>query len=64
MGSRVPGEGEDEAKFLYHNPPVIVFEPPALTVPRDAGLEEPLAAPPRWGKASGSFPRVPQSKLR
>lgn len=64
MGSRVPGEGEDEAKFLYQNPPVIVFEPPALTIPRDAGLEEPLEAPPRLGQPSRSFPRVPQSKLR
>ncbi len=33
---RVPGVGEDEAKFQYQQPPVIIFELPALT-PRDAG---------------------------
>jgi hypothetical protein len=64
MGSRVPGEGEDEAKFLYANPPVIVFEPPALTVPRDAGLEEPLEAPPRQGKPSRNFKREQATQWR
>lgn len=64
MGSRVPGVGEDETKFQYQQPPVIIFEPPALTIPRDAGLEEPLEAPPRLGRPSRNFLRVPQSKLR
>ena len=64
MGSRVPvAEGAD-AKFLYLNPPLLKFERPPLTVPRNQGLEEPLDAPPRLGQPSRNFLRVPQSKLR
>jgi len=56
MGSRVPIAGEADPQFLYQNPPVQLFEKPAV-LPRQAGLEPPLAAPPQLGRPSRNFPR-------
>jgi len=60
MGSRVPDAQYSDGKFLYHSPPLIKFNtaaaPPAL--PRNAGLEPPLEAPPVQGQPSRMFPRV------
>lgn len=64
MGSRVPMAGEDDDKFVYHNPPLMLFEGPAAAVPRNQGLEEPLEAPLQLGRPSRNFSRVPESKLR
>jgi hypothetical protein len=57
MGSRVPMPDEDPTRFLYHQPPVIVFEPPPV-IDRKTGLEPPLEAPPRMGQPSRSFERL------
>jgi hypothetical protein len=57
MGSRVPMPDEDQAAFLYQQPPLIVFPPPPV-IDRSKGLEEPLEAPPRLGRASRDFPRL------
>jgi hypothetical protein len=64
MGSRVPVETETDGHFLYHSPPVQLFEKPEVALPRNAGLEEPLAAPNQLGRPSRNFMRVPESKLR
>jgi hypothetical protein len=56
MGSRVPIVGEDDPQFLYQNPPLQLFERPTV-VPRQEGLEPPLAAPPQLGRPSRNFPR-------
>jgi hypothetical protein len=64
MGSRVPVETETDGRFLYHSPPVQLFEKPAAALPRNDGLEQPLAAPNQLGKPSRNFLRVPDSKLR
>jgi hypothetical protein len=56
MGSRVPLPEEDQSHFLYQHPPVQLLDVPAL-VPRRDGLEEPLPAPMRMGRPSGTFPR-------
>jgi hypothetical protein len=56
MGSRVPIAGETDPRFLYQNPPVQLFEKPAV-LPRQEGLEQPLEAPPQLGRPSRNFPR-------
>jgi len=58
MGSRVPMPDEDQARFLYEQPPVLLFDPPPV-IDRKKGLEEPLEAPPRMGRATGKFERLP-----
>ena len=63
MGSRVPLPEEDQSRFLYQHPPVLPLEVPPPPK-RGDGLEEPLPAPPRMGKASANFPRVPETMLR
>jgi hypothetical protein len=63
MGSRVPVEDEDPGRFMYQNPPLQLIEKPEA-LPRQAGLEEPLAAPRQLGRPSRNFQRVPESKLR
>jgi hypothetical protein len=63
MGSRVPAAEEMDDKFVYHNPPLMQFEPPP-EIDRKSGLEEPLEAPPRLGRPSRDFQRLPESKLR
>jgi hypothetical protein len=63
MGSRVPVEGEVDDKFNYYTPPLMQFEPPP-EIDRKSGLEEPLEAPPRLGRPSRDFLRLPESKLR
>jgi hypothetical protein len=55
----VPLEGEDQSRFLYHQPPVQLFEELPPTVPRNQGLEDPLPAPLRMGQPSRNFPREP-----
>ena len=64
MGSRVPVETETDGRFLYHSPPVQMFEKPAAGLPRSEGLEQPLAAPNQLGRPSRNFMRLPESKLR
>jgi hypothetical protein len=64
MGSRVPVETEADGHFLYHSPPLQLIEKPAAVLPRNDGLEQPLAAPNQLGRPSRNFPRVPESKLR
>lgn len=56
MGSRVPIAGETDPRFLYQNPPVQLYEKPAV-LPRQEGLEPPLEAPPQLGRPSRNFPR-------
>jgi hypothetical protein len=63
MGSRVPLPEEDQGRFLFQQPPVLLFEPPTH-VARNTGLEPPLEAPPQLGRPSRNFLRVPASKLR
>jgi hypothetical protein len=64
MGSRVPtAEDELDDAFNYRTPPLVQFEPPP-DIDRKSGLEEPLEAPPRLGRPSRNFLRVPESKLR
>lgn len=63
MGSRVPVEGADDEKFNYYHPPLVQIEPPPA-IDRKSGLEEPLEAPPRLGRPSRNFQRMPESKLR
>ena len=63
MGSRTPIEGDEDEKFTYYTPPLVQFEPPP-EIDRKSGLEEPLEAPPRLGRPSRDFQRVPDSKLR
>jgi hypothetical protein len=64
MGSRVPtAEDELDDTFNYHMPPLVQFEP-LPDIDRKSGLEEPLEAPPRLGRPSRNFQRVPESKLR
>lgn len=63
MGSRVPAAEEIDDKFNYYTPPLMQFEPPP-EIDRKSGLEEPLEAPPRLGRPSRNFERVPVSKLR
>jgi hypothetical protein len=58
MGSRVPLPDEDQSRFLYQQPPVIVFDPPPV-IDRQRGLEAPLEAPLRMGRPSRSFERQP-----
>jgi len=58
MGSRVPLESEDQLAFLYNQPPVFLFEPPPV-IDRKRGLEEPLEAPPRMGRPTRNFERLP-----
>jgi hypothetical protein len=57
MGSRVPLAEEEQSRFLYHQPPVHVFDPPPV-IDRTKGLEAPLDAPPRMGRPSRNFERV------
>jgi hypothetical protein len=57
MGSRVPLADEDEGRFLYQQPPVMLFEPPPV-IDRSQGLEPPLEAPMRLGKPSRNFERM------
>jgi hypothetical protein len=57
MGSRVPMPDEDQARFLYEQPPVMLFEPPPV-IDRKKGLEAPLEAPPRMGRPTRNFERV------
>jgi hypothetical protein len=57
MGSRVPLTDEDQSRFLYQQPPVVVFEPPPV-IDRKKGLEEPLEAPMRMGRPSRNFERL------
>jgi hypothetical protein len=57
MGSRVPLAAEDQGQFLYHQPPVVLYEPPPV-IDRKQGLEPPLEAPMRMGKASRNFERL------
>jgi len=59
MGSRVPVETETDGRFLYHSPPVQLFEKPAAVLPRNDGLEAPLDAPNQLGRPSRNFPRMP-----
>lgn len=47
MGSRVPIDGEDQSRFLYHQPPLQLFEELPPTVPRTQGLESRLPNAPR-----------------
>jgi hypothetical protein len=63
MGSRVPMPDEDQSRFLYQHPPVLPLEVPPPPK-RGSGLEDPVSAPPRLGRPSANFPRVPESKLR
>jgi hypothetical protein len=63
MGSRVPMPNEDQTSFLYAQPPLVLFPPPPV-IDRTKGLEEPLEAPPRMGRPSRDFLRVPVSQLR
>jgi len=63
VGSRVPMPDEDQSRFLYQHPPVLPLEVPPPPK-RGSGLEDPLPAPPRLGRPSANFPRVPESKLR
>ncbi|MBW8883469.1 MAG: hypothetical protein JF612_01550 [Planctomycetia bacterium] len=58
MGSRVPLPSEDQSRFLYQQPPVIVFDPPPV-IDRKRGLEEPLEAPLRMGRPTRDFERLP-----
>jgi hypothetical protein len=64
MGSRVPVDTETGGHFDYHSPPAQLFEKPAAVLPRNDGLEAPLAAPNQLGKPSRNFPRMPDTKLR
>jgi hypothetical protein len=64
MGSRVPVMEEDDSRFMYHHPPLMLFETPPPALPRNEGLEEPLEAPPRMGRPTGNFPRLPARMLR
>src|SRR5438132_741491 len=57
-GSRVPLPAEDQSRFLYKQPPVVVFDPPPV-IDRKRGLEEPLEAPLRMGRPSRDFERLP-----
>jgi hypothetical protein len=57
MGSRVPLSDEDQSRFLYQQPPVLLFEPPPV-IDRTKGLEEPLEAPLRLGRPSRNFERL------
>ena len=57
MGSRVPLDSEDQSRFLFNQPPVLIFEPPPV-IDRKRGLEEPLEAPMRMGRPSRSFERL------
>jgi len=57
MGSRVPLTDEEQSQFLYHQPPVLLFEPPPI-IDRKKGLEEPLEAPMRMGRPSRNFERL------
>jgi hypothetical protein len=57
MGSRVPLAEEDQSRLLYHQPPVMVIEPPPV-IDRTKGLEEPIDAPPRMGRPSRNFERL------
>jgi len=63
MGSRVPMPDEDQGRFLFQQPPALLFEQPTI-VSRNTGLEQPLEAPPQLGRPSRNFLRVPASKLR
>jgi len=63
MGSRVPLPDEDQGRFLYQQPPVLLPEQPGM-VARNTGLEPPLEAPPQLGRPSHNFLRIPASKLR
>jgi hypothetical protein len=63
MGSRIPVDGGDDEKFMYYHPPLVQIEPPPA-IDRKSGLEEPLEAPPRLGRPSRNFERMPESKLR
>lgn len=57
MGSRVPLAEEDQGRFLYQQPPVLMYEPPPV-IDRKTGLEPPLEAPMRMGKPSRNFERL------
>lgn len=57
MGSRVPLAEEDQSRFLYHDPPAMLFDPPVV-IDRTKGLEAPLEAPPRMGQPSRNFERL------
>jgi hypothetical protein len=57
MGSRVPMPDEDQNRFLYEQPPVLLFEPPPV-IDRKKGLEQPLEAPLRRGRPTGNFERL------
>ncbi|MEX2173530.1 MAG: hypothetical protein WD872_04155 [Pirellulaceae bacterium] len=57
MGSRVPTADAVDSRFVYHNPPLQVIEQP-IVLPRGAGLEAPLDAPPQMGRPSLNFPRL------
>jgi hypothetical protein len=63
MGSRVPAAEEVDDTFNYQSPPLMQFEAPP-EIDRKSGLEEPLEAPPRLGRPSRNFLRVPESKMR
>jgi hypothetical protein len=63
MGSRVPMPNEDQSRFLYQQPPVVLIDPPPV-IDRTRGLEPPLDAPPRMGRATRNFERLPATQLR
>jgi len=63
MGSRVPLPEEDQSRFLYQQPPVLMFDPPPV-IDRKKGLEAPLEAPPRMGRPSRDFERMPLGPMR
>jgi hypothetical protein len=64
MGSRVPMPDEDQSRFLYEQPPALLFETPAPAMDRQKGLEPPLEAPLRMGRPTRNFERLPSAQRR
>jgi hypothetical protein len=58
MGSRVPLPTEDQGRFMYQQPPVMIIDPPP-PIDRTRGLEPPLEAPLRMGQPTRNFERLP-----
>lgn len=64
MGSRTPDVDPASGRFLFDCPSLLLYEKPPKDAPRNAGLELPLEGPPQNGRASRTFPRLPEGIQR
>ena len=58
---KFPATVEADPQFLANRG--ILFEPPPV-IDRKKGLEKPLEAPPRMGRPTSNFERLPASQVR